>query len=102
MIKLLLRRGASPDASQVPFPAIHHAMLADDKPLMVALLSAGGDPNGRLAPQVRLLSLLLVRGRLPVLVAAPVLALSKVSDLFSHLGLYQTTSVHIKPSVSYW
>ena len=52
MIRLLLRRGASPEASQVPFPAVHHALLADDKPLLAALLAAGGDPNSRLPHQV--------------------------------------------------
>ena len=53
MIRLLLRRGASPEASKVPFPAVQHALLADDKPLLAAMLSAGGDPNSRLSHQVR-------------------------------------------------
>ena len=53
MIKLLLRRGAGPEVSKVPFPAVHHALLADDRPLLAALLTAGGDPNSRLPHQVR-------------------------------------------------
>ncbi|KAF0302530.1 Ankyrin repeat and MYND domain-containing protein 1 [Amphibalanus amphitrite] len=65
MIRLLLRRGASPEASKVPFPAVHHALLADDKPLLAALLAAGGDPNSRLPHQLGGLSPLHVSCSLP-------------------------------------
>ncbi|KAF0301739.1 Ankyrin repeat and MYND domain-containing protein 1 [Amphibalanus amphitrite] len=65
MIRLLLRRGASPEASNVPFPAVHHALLADDKPLLAALLAAGGDPNSRLPHQLGGLSPLHVSCSLP-------------------------------------
>jgi len=53
MIRVLLKRGASPTASVKPVPPLVYAILAGDSDIAEKLLEHGADPNFILPPEVR-------------------------------------------------
>ena len=53
-VRLLLRRGANPNASSLPMPVLFFAIKAADAPAVKILLEKGADTNARLSKQVRL------------------------------------------------
>ena len=52
-IKLLLERGADPNASSLPMPVLFFAIKAADTKAVEALLSKGADASFRLKSKVR-------------------------------------------------
>lgn len=51
-MKLLLRRGADPNASTVPMPALFFAVRSGDVEAVRLLLLKGAIPGARLSPKV--------------------------------------------------
>ena len=51
-MKLLLRRGADPNASTVPMPALFFAVRSGDVEAVRLLLIKGAIPGARLSPKV--------------------------------------------------